>query len=45
MVQTPPGKKWLQLVPPSEPAKIENPEPPTIEVEDTAAPTSEISED
>ena len=34
MVQTPPGKKWLQLVPPPEPAtKTENPEAPTAEVE------------
>jgi DNA repair exonuclease SbcCD ATPase subunit len=34
MVQTPPGKKWLQLLPAPEPAaKTENPEAPTAETE------------
>jgi hypothetical protein len=46
MVQTPPGKKWLQLVPPPEPAtETENPEAPTAEVETAEPPASETPND
>jgi hypothetical protein len=42
MVQTPPGKKWLQLVSTHEPAiERETPEAPAAEAERTAAPTSD----
>jgi len=46
MVQTPPGKKWLQLVPPPEPAtETENSEASTPEVENPGPPASETSKD
>lgn len=46
MVQTPPGKEWLLLVPPPEPAtEAENPEVPTAEVGNPDSSASETSKD
>ncbi len=46
MVQTPPGKKWLHLVPSHEPAtKTEDPEAPSAQVESPEPPASEAPKD